>query len=242
MRIHKKLPAFALVETAIALCILGIIGYMTLPLLGNVQLWQRTRTTQTHQEKIMEALAGYVLANKRLPCPAKTSDGEALSICTGHEKSGFVPYKTLGIDAKMAKNGNNHWMTYVVQPSLTSSKIQWIQPMQDLKVDPKTIFCTTPHEDILGVINEQHESCVVKPDFVAAVIISHGNSGGYILDSGAVQPVTSLDPDKITNAQRGDQYITKALQNREAAIFDDTVMFASRNNLMAQWAKFPCKH
>lgn len=237
---HKKLSAFALIEIAIALCVLGVIGYMTIPLLGKVQQWQRVRATTINQEKIIEALAGYVLANKRLPCPAINSNGQAQAVCTSDTKAGFVPYKTLGIDAKVAKDGNHHWMTYVVQPNLTAEKIRWIQPMQDLKVDPKTIFCKTLGCE-LAILDEQHEPCVVAPDFVAVVLIAHGNSGGYALDNGSIQPVSSTDPDKLVNAQRDNQYIMKALQYRDASIFDDTVLFASRNNLMAQWAKFPCQ-
>ncbi len=238
----RKLPAFALIEIAIALCVLGVIGYMTMPLLGKVQQWQRVRTTSAHQEKIIEALAGYVLANKRLPCPAANSNGQAQTVCTNDTKAGFVPYQTLGIDAKTAKDGNHHWMTYVVQPNLTAARINWIQPMSDLRVDPKTIFCKVPAEETLKVLNEQHQRCVEAPDFVAIVLIAHGMSGGYALESGAIQPTVSLDADKIMNVVRGDQYITKAPQYRDASVFDDTVLFASRNNLMAQWAKVPCQH
>lgn len=242
MWLNKKVPAFALLEIAIAISVLGIIGYMTLPLLGKIQKWQRIRTTQAHQENIMQALAGYVLSNKRLPCPALSTNGQAQTVCTKETKSGFVPYQTLGIDIKMAKDGNHHWMTYVVQPNLTASKIQWIQPMQGLQVDPKTIFCKAPCDEAITVLNEQHEHCVTTPDFVAIVLIAHGESGGYTLENGTIQSVDSSDIDKVTNATRDNQYITKAPKNHNHSIFDDIVVFASRNNLMAQWAKAPCQH
>ncbi|MCE2716753.1 MAG: type II secretion system protein [Pseudomonadota bacterium] len=242
MKFCKKLPAFALLEMAIALSVLGILGYMTLPLLSKIQQWQKVKTTHAHQEKIMEALAGYVLANKHLPCPALTTNGQAQAVCTNETKAGFVPYQTLGIEAKTAKDGYHHWMTYVVQPRLTHEKIRWIQPMSDLRVDPKTIFCKVSPDETLKVLNEQHQTCVETPDFVAVVLISHGTSGGYMLENGIVQPAVSLDSDKVMNTMRGDHYITKAPQYRDASIFDDTVLFVSRNNLMAQWAKVPCQH
>lgn len=237
---RKKIPAFALIEIAIALSVFGIIGYMTMPLLGKIQRWQKARTSHAHQEKIIEALAGYVLANKRLPCPAADSNGQALAVCTNATKTGFVPYRTLGIDQKIAKDGNHHWITYVVQPNLTATRINWIQPEADLAVDPKTVFCKTPGDAAFAIQNEKHEPCIMAPDFVAVVLIAHGESGGYALDNGAIQPVTSSDTDKIANAARGNIFTTKT-QCVSSAVFDDMVLFVSRNNLMAQWGKFPCR-
>jgi len=42
--------AFALLELAIALSILGVIAYTGMPLLGKMQHWQQARTTAMHQE------------------------------------------------------------------------------------------------------------------------------------------------------------------------------------------------
>lgn len=235
------IPGFALLEVAMALSILGIIAYMGMPLLGKIQHWQQVRVTNTHQEKIIEALAGYVLANKRLPCPAASSNGEARATCTNDTKAGFVPYKTLGIDEKTAKDGNHHWITYVVQPNLASPRINWVQPEADLVVDPKTVFCKAPDDGNFTIQNESGQVCIMAPDFVAVVLISHGSSGGYYLDNGGIQAVEGTDVDKIRNATRGNIFITKPQQRIAPGIFDDTILFVSRNNLMAQWAKYPCR-
>ena len=238
---RKNLPAFALLEVAIALSILGIVTYMGMPMLGKLQQWQQVKVTHAHQEKIVESLAGYVLINKRLPCPALSANGEAQTTCANDTKSGFVPYKTLGIDEKTAKDGNHHWMTYVVEPSLASTRINWIQTEAELKVDPKNVFCKTLSDGNFIIQNADKQPCIMAPDFVAIVLIAHGNSGGYALDNGSIQAVNGGDADKINNATRGGVFISKAQQRIAPAIFDDTILYVSRNNLMAQWAKFPCR-
>lgn len=237
----RTLPAFALLEVAIALSVLGIIAYMTMPLLGKIQQWQQIRVTHAHQEKIIESLAGYVLLNKRLPCPALTANGEAQPICTNETKAGFVPYKTLGIDEKTAKDGYYHWMTYVVQPTLASTRISCIYTDPGLAIDPKTVFCKAPSEGNFTIQSADNQLCIQVPDFVAVVLIAHGKSGGYALDDGSIQPVDSTDIDKIRNAARLGVFTTKTQCRTPSAAFDDTILYVSRNNLMAQWAKFPCR-
>ena len=238
---NKTIPAFALLEVAIALSILGVVAYMGMPLLGKLQHWQQVKVTNAHQEKIVESLAGYVLMNKRLPCPALSANGEAQAVCTNDTKAGFVPYKTLGIDEKTAKDGNHHWMTYVVEPNLASTRISFIYTDPTLAIDPKTVFCKTPGGGNLDVQTADKQSCVVAPDFVAVVLSAHGNSGGYALDNGTIQPVDGGDIDKINNVARGGAFTTKTQQRIAPSIFDDTLLYVSRNNLMAQWAKFPCR-
>ncbi len=62
----KNIPAFALLEVAIALSILGIVTYMGMPMLGKLQQWQQVKVTNAHQEKIVESLAG-LCANEQTP-------------------------------------------------------------------------------------------------------------------------------------------------------------------------------
>lgn len=188
----------------------------------------------------MEALGAYVLANKRLPCPAVNTNGDAQTTCTNGANIGFVPFRTLGIMEKTAKDGRHHWLTYAVQPNLASGRISYLQP-PELAMDPKTIFCATNADGPLAMHNCKNESCITAPDFAAVIIISHGTSGGYYLENGTAQPVDSTDPDKLANSARGGAFVTKIARHNGSNIFDDIILFASRNNFMAQWAKCPCQ-
>ena len=210
---------------------------MGMPLISKLSNWQHTRTTAAHQEQIMEALGAYVLANMRLPCPAANTSGQS----EPGTNIGYVPYQTLGISEKIAKDGQHHWMTYAVQPSLASSNIMFVQSSSGFLMDSQSIFCAAKALGTLTINNDKNEPCVVGTDFAATTIIAHGNSGGYYLDNGAIQPVNSTDVHKITNANRTGIFVTKTAICNDSNIFDDTILFASRNNLMANWSKCPCK-
>lgn len=232
----KTIRAFALLEVAIAISILGIIAYMGMPLINRLQTWQHTRTTSAHQEQIMHSLGAYVLANSRLPYAAADISGKAQA----GQTIGFVPYQTLGIPESIAKDGQHHWMTYAVEPNLASQEIVFLQD-PGLSLDPKTTFCKTTTANALTIKKDNDDPCITEPDFAAIVIVSHGNSGGYYLDNGAVNPVNSSDPHKKSNAARDGKFVNKHMQRNTSNIFDDVITFASRNNLMSIWAKCPCK-
>lgn len=239
--LSTTIRAFALLELAIALSILGVIAYMSMPLLGKLHHWQQARTTAMHQEQVIEALAAYVLTHQRLPCPATNTNGDAAAICTVADSNiGFIPFRSLGISEKLAKDGHHHWMTYAIQPSLAYARLIYLQP-PELAIDPKTIFCATTADGALTIHNAQDESAIKAPDFAAIILIAHGPSGGYYLDNGTTQIVTSADVHKINYAARSGSFVTKMPQPSGLHVFDDTVYFISRNNLMAQKAKYPCR-
>src|SRR3989338_367752 len=108
--------------------------------------------------------------------------------------------------------------------------------------------CTTAESAIgyipyntLTIKDSANNNCITAPDFAAAVIISHGKSGGYYNDNSTIQPCNSNDLEKNANSNRKGIYFTKPLQLKDNAIFDDQLLFVSRNNLMAIWAQTPCK-
>ena len=234
--LKKTIRAFALLEVAIALSILGLIAYMGMPLINRLQSWQHTHATTDHQEQIMQALSAYVLANSRLPCAAENASGQAKDGIN----IGFVPYQTLGIPENIAKDGQHHWMTYAVEPNLTSSAVVFLQD-PGLSLDSQTIFCKATSSETLTIRQADEKSCIMSPDFAAVVIVSHGNSGGYYLDNGEISPSNSSDMHKKSNLGRNGNFVTKKIRRSTTDIFDDIVTFASRNNLMAIWGKCPCK-
>jgi type II secretory pathway pseudopilin PulG len=239
----SSFKAFALLEIAIALCVFGIINYASFAVFNKIKAWQQIKTTKSHQEQVMQAIASYVLTHKKLPCPATTDNGNAKSFCTTAESAvGYIPYKTLSIPEELAKDGNHHWMSYAINTALTSA---WILDLDtstlDASIAPSQTFCGINSTDTLTIKDSNNNNCITDPDFAAAVIISHGKSGDYYIDNGIIQPCNSNDFEKITNINRKGIYFTKPLHLKDNAIFDDHLLFVSRNNLMAIWAQTPCK-
>lgn len=235
--------AFALLEVAIALCVLGIINYIGFAAFNKIKTWQQTKTTKAHQEQVMQAIAGYVLMHNKLPCPASNTNGQGLTVCTTADTAvGYIPYKTLSIPEELAKDGAHHWMSYAINTSLASA---WLLKLDvsdgDTTTNPSRTFCGTSTNNTLMLKDGNNEDCVTTPDFPALVIIAHGKSGGYYLDNKNIQPCTSRDTEKIANSTRNGTYFTKPLQFKENQHFDDILFFTSRSNLMTQWAQAPCK-
>ena len=92
---------FSLIELAVALVVIALLlGSILVPL--TTQIGQR-RTTDTQKalEDIKEALIGFALAQRRLPCPASAASNGVESpdgggACT-NPYNGFVPAATLGL-------------------------------------------------------------------------------------------------------------------------------------------------
>ena len=99
---------FTLIELAI---VVFIIGMLIAGLIGpvEVQLESRDRyKTKTMMENVVEALYGYALTNRRLPCPDNDRDGmpdpafnpavATSADCAVGANNGFVPWVELGVE------------------------------------------------------------------------------------------------------------------------------------------------
>lgn len=164
---------FSLLELAIVLVILGIIGSVTLPLLSVHIKREAYVKTRSHQEYVLNAIAAFVKKNNRFPCPAEphilgANFGVALVSCRLEKAKGIIPFKTLGIHENYARDGFKRLMTYVVEPELTKGEIN---PREE-----EGGFITVKNEEgssVVGPINQTEKI----PNYIAIVIISHGESG-----------------------------------------------------------------
>jgi prepilin-type N-terminal cleavage/methylation domain-containing protein len=161
---------FSLLELAIVLVIIGIIGGITLPLLTAQMKRAAFVKTKTHQEYALQAIGAYVEKYKRFPCPADPlitgpQHGIARLHCQGESARGILPFKTLGISEIYAKDGHKHLIVYAVEPNLTKRDA-------DLPHEPGgyiTVKNTEGHSVLASPKkNDPH------PNYVALVLLSHG--------------------------------------------------------------------
>ncbi|RTL54983.1 MAG: prepilin-type N-terminal cleavage/methylation domain-containing protein [Rhodocyclaceae bacterium] len=99
-----KLKGFTLTEMAVVLVIVSLlIGSLLIPL-GTQQEMRYRSETEKNLAEIRDALLGYALLNKKLPCPMPKSVtdptdanyGVAASSCSPGTE-GYLPWKTLGV-------------------------------------------------------------------------------------------------------------------------------------------------
>lgn len=124
-----KTQGFSLIELAVVLVIIGLmLGGLLVPLSTQMETDKRKETAAT-LASIREALIGYAIINKKLPCPDTNDDGlPGPGVCnTGANQRnvGGLPYVTLGISSKDAWSnssvwGNSSW-TYAVNGSYTQN-------------------------------------------------------------------------------------------------------------------------
>ena len=108
----KKSSGFALLEIAIATAVLGIISSFFLMKFTMTNKLLRAQTLKNNVETCAIALAAYVSEHYCLPKPSHhISESEYI---------GRIPYEILGINEKDTLDGRGKFLTYVVQPQLTS--------------------------------------------------------------------------------------------------------------------------
>lgn len=86
---------FSLLEMAVVLVIVGIIGalfWLQLPRLGSASVAEPAAVVQLRAAS--DALVGFALAHSRLPCP--DTDGDGLEDCGSTAYVGQLPQRTLG--------------------------------------------------------------------------------------------------------------------------------------------------
>lgn len=226
----RRARGFSLIEMAFVLIIVTLLlGGLLVPFATQVEQ-KRIGETQKAMEEIKEALLGYAVANKRLPCPdnattavATANDGEADACSIGTETEGNLPWATLGVGATDAW-GNR--FRYRVTNTFTVVGSFPLGTNGTLQICP-TAACTS--------------SIATQ---VPAVVLSHGKNGfGSInanISVGAITRVPCLgtpavcSTDETENLDGADnQFVQRTLTpaTTPAGEFDDLVTWLSPNVL-----------
>ena len=113
-----------LLELAVGISVLAVISGFVIRKTMSATKGMQAQITKVNIDTIVVSLASFVANNNRLPRPAENGTGVEGS---ANIKCGYVPYKTLGISEKIAKDGTGKLLIYAVEPILTQNfeRIYW---------------------------------------------------------------------------------------------------------------------
>jgi hypothetical protein len=237
-------------ELAIGLGILGIISVFLFPIANFCFSYYKDQVTKENQTKVCKAITSYLSANNSLPLPSISTDGLENNLNTF---VGIIPFKTIGLSEKNAKDGYGNWFTYMVHPKLSTKGLKGFVYKKDTSIyDKSEYFCEIFRGEIfLEGLDGQHANLLEYgdqnnpwDDFIAFAIISHGKKGqgAFSFDLRSRNPITSDDNDKQINSSSQLKFVDKQSYDKGVgSFFDDTVVWCSRNNLMSYYLGTNCR-
>jgi len=213
---------------AIALFVIALLlGSLLVPLSTQVDK-RRYAETEKQIEHIREALIGFALINRYLPCPAisvtngrEDRTGNTCTLVGGNPKrDGFIPWVTLGVTPVDAWD---NLIRYSVAPDFANS-------------DPVSYFVLSDVGDIEIRTRDGTGSEIDLTNVeIPAALISHGKNGlSATSASGVARP--SASGDEQINALNVKQFFYR--QHSEGTAtggeYDDVVAWISLNQLYAR--------
>jgi len=211
---------FTLIELSIVLLVLGLIlGGLLMPLTEQMHN-SRVKESTAALDEAKQALLGFALANKRLPCPDSDADGlENTPPCNNVE--GLLPWASLGLDYGDA----------------------WRRPIRYRADDNFTQAAgiADPADTGSGLRLQDRSGAAftaADPEALAAVLFSCGDNG---------KPDNGNDADSTVNADAnctnpGNPDSFYIMDTYLADVYDDIVISISKNVLiykMASVGKWP---
>lgn len=224
---------FSLLELSVVLVIIALLlGGLLVPLGAQVEQRQYAETEKQLLE-IKEALMGFAVSNRYLPCPAVSSangvEDRTGTSCNGGKRVGFLPWVTLGV--KPSDSWGNLFR-YSVTPAFTVS-------------DPANLFTLDEASDATWItIRTRNSSGAVDlsiPDGIPAAVLSHGKNGyGATSDTGIARALPGTwdnTQDEFQNANNTDLFWSRTRADNAAVTggpFDGIVVWISPKILFSR--------
>lgn len=171
------LTGFSLLEMAIVLTIVGLLLAGLLPSLTSQLEHHHRNETRQKLADIKEALYGFAITNRYLPCPASQVNGiEDRNLITGacHQRVGYLPWASLGVSAL---DGWGRVFRYSASPAFTNAS---------------SVFALGSSADIS--IKNLHDSAVSNSSEIPAVIISTGANGLFGTQANGIAVANNASP------------------------------------------------
>ncbi len=251
----KRPRGFTLVELSVVLFIVSLLLFGLLgPIATQIESKERQQTIDMMND-IKEALYGYTIINRALPCPDTTGDGAADVPCalTG---DGWLPWQTLGLNFQGDVWGNR--FKYHVTPGFTiadTGVCDAVDGELDL-CEPGDITIRTRGNNTLTVATEakfKYNAATAIP----AAVVSHGKNGlGATTMNGIALTATKAGTDESENCEvtttascTDNIFYTRIFSEgatgctddtaeaNQLCAFDDIVMWISPNILMNRMVK-----
>lgn len=236
---------FTLVEMAVVLIIFAILlGGLIVPLSAQIDM-QRYSETKNTLEDTKGALLGYVVANKRLPCPDTDGDGlEQPLVATAPVNNmpvapqstqtfscptfeGRLPFQTLSV-GRMDTWSNQ--LLYRVSPNFsTRTKVFSANNAAGVVISDTYFTLTSVGNITIQTRGDDPGTAAVETKFllnlatnVPAVIVSHGKNGyGAISSDGTAMPLPpAVNADEETNRTSGTTKISRTVAAISGACSD----------------------
>ena len=229
----KNIFGFTLVEMAMVLVIVGLLLGGMMPVLSAQMESRRINETRTSMEEIQGALAGFAIANGRLPCPADPAiatgqagaGAERTPPCTNSNSTGVLPWATLGVDETDAW-GNRY--TYRVSSDFADAIGSATYGCTPGTVPTLSTFalCSSGTLDVLSAAPAGTSVAIDVP----AVIVSHGKNaaGAHTLQGMQLPASGDADEQENSDGSTDNNYVSHTTTPN----FDDQVVWLSNNILL----------
>lgn len=198
-----RATGFSLVEMAIVLMIVALLLAGLTPSISGQIEQKRTIETKAQLNEIQQALIGYAIINRRLPCPASSTSSGIESFCTtasggctatttvqshgrcSNFNDGYLPAATLGIPSTTDNLGNkgfavDSWGNRI-RYAVTNSNTNAYTIADGMKTTGISLL--TPNLQVCTQASATSNDCNSAADRltsgVPVVIYSTGKNGGY---------------------------------------------------------------
>jgi len=221
---HDQSGAALLILVAVLL-VIASLAVGTWYVRGQSRVLEQSQGSATNLDKIKRAIVVFAVRNKRLPCAAdgrktasdSTRGNEDCTITTAYE---VVPWRTLGLEEKLALDQWNNRISYHPTTSLTSG----------------TPFNTSIPSGTIKIYTAYNSSGARTGSATDAayVLISHGPDGaGAFMTTGTQRAVAVAPKAEAENTDADDDYI-QAKFDDSSTYFDDLVVYDTTNTICTQ--------